>query len=63
MKFIADENIPLKVVERLRREDVDIESIISTRIGLKDEEIARICEREKAILITFDKDFGEIIFF
>lgn len=28
MKLIADENIPLKVVERLRKENIDLESII-----------------------------------
>jgi len=27
MKFITDENIPLKVVERLRKENLDIKSI------------------------------------
>jgi predicted nuclease of predicted toxin-antitoxin system len=62
IKFIADENIPLKVVERLKEENLDIKSIASVQPGLKDEEIARISEREKAVIITFDKDFGEIIF-
>ncbi len=62
MKFIADENIPLKVVERLRKEKINIDSITKIQPGLKDEEIAKISETEKAIIITFDKDFGEIIF-
>jgi len=62
MKFIADENIPLKVVERLREEEINIESITRVQTGLADEEISRISEREKAIIITFDKDFGEMIF-
>jgi len=62
MKFIADENIPLKVVKRLREEGLDITSIIEIKVGMKDEEIAKLSEREKAIIITFDKDFGEIIF-
>ena len=62
MKFVADENIPIKVVERLKNENIEIESIVKIQVGLKDEEIAKISEREKAVLITFDKDFGEIIF-
>jgi len=32
------------------------------QLGLKDEEIAIISEKEKAVIITFDKDFGEILF-
>ncbi len=62
MKFIADENIPLKVVKRLKEENINIDSITSVQPGLKDEEIGRISEREKVVIITFDKDFGEIVF-
>jgi len=29
---------------------------------MDDEDIAKLSEKEKAIIITFDKDFGEIIF-
>ncbi len=28
MKLIADENIPLKVIERLRKKNINLESII-----------------------------------
>jgi len=62
MKFIADENIPLKVVKRLKDMGVNITSITEIQIGMDDEEIAKLSQREEAILITFDKDFGEIIF-
>jgi len=62
MKFLADENIPLKVVKRLREDGLDIISVADIQIGMDDEEIAKLSEKEKAILITFDKDFGEIIF-
>jgi len=34
MKFIADENIPLKVVERLKKEKININSI-SVQLDLK----------------------------
>jgi len=62
MKFIADENILLKVVKRLRDEGLNITSIAEIQIGMDDEEIAKLSEKERAIIITFDKDFGEIIF-
>ena len=62
MKFLADENIPLKVVKRLREDGLDITSIAEIQIGMDDEEIAKLSEKEEMVLITFDKDFGEIIF-
>ena len=55
-------NIPLKVVKRLRDEGLNITSIAEIQIGMDDEDIAKLSEKEKAIIITFDKDFGEIIF-
>ena len=62
MKFLADENIPLKVVKRLRDDGLDVTSVMEIRVGMNDEDIAKLSEKEKAIIITFDKDFGEIIF-
>lgn len=62
MKLIADENIPLKVVEKLRKENVGLESIIEIQPGMVDEEIARLSAQKNAVIITFDTDFGEIIF-
>ena len=62
MKFLADENIPLKVVKRLREDGLDITSIAEIQIGMNDEDIAKLSEKEKEILIPFDKDSGEIIF-
>ncbi len=59
MKFLADENIPLKVV---KRHGLDIISVAEIQIGMNDEDIAKLSEKEGAIIITFDKDFGEIIF-
>jgi len=35
MKFIADENVPLKAIEKLR-EDMDIKSVIEIKKGMRD---------------------------
>jgi predicted nuclease of predicted toxin-antitoxin system len=61
MRFIADENIPLRVVDRLK-EDIDIIHVTAIKAGLRDEEIIYLSNEERAVIITFDKDFGEIIF-
>jgi hypothetical protein len=47
MRFIADENIPLKVVERLRNEGLNITSIVEIQVGMEDEEIVKLSEKEK----------------
>ena len=60
MKFLADDNIPLKVVKRLRDDGLDVTSVMEIQVGMNDEDIAKLSEKEKAIIITFDKDFGEI---
>jgi|Deesub1362A_J573_1020465.scaffolds.fasta_scaffold01722_13 predicted nuclease of predicted toxin-antitoxin system len=62
MRFIADENIPLRAVLSLKEAGIDIISITEMEKGLKDEEIVQISERERAVIITFDRDFGEIVF-
>lgn len=30
--------------------------------GISDEEVAALCEHQQGILLTFDKDFGELVF-
>lgn len=63
LRFIADENIPLRVVRLLRENDrIDIKHITEVAgKGLKDSEIAELSAKEERIIITFDKDFGSII--
>ena len=62
MKFLADENIPLEVVIRLRRMGIDIQSLSELNPGVRDEEVLSISNKEKRILITFDTDFGKLVF-
>ncbi|MCD6484647.1 MAG: DUF5615 family PIN-like protein [Candidatus Odinarchaeota archaeon] len=62
MKFLADENIPLKVVKELEKIDVDILSISLLYPGITDLEVTKIAREQQRIIITFDKDFGHLIF-
>ena len=61
-KLLADENIPKKTIEILRKKKADITSITDTRLGLSDRKIIEIANNEGRIIVTFDKDFGELIF-
>jgi predicted nuclease of predicted toxin-antitoxin system len=61
MRFLADENVSRLVIERLRGAGFDVMSIAETRPGTSDSEILEIADREDRILITEDRDFGELV--
>ncbi len=61
-RFLADENIPLEVVFKLEEKGLDIKSMSFLNPGADDTIVLDIANREKRVLITFDKDFGELIF-
>ncbi len=60
MKFLADENIPLEVVVHLQKDGVDIISQSIIHPGTDDERV--LSDSKKRVIITLDKDFGELIF-
>lgn len=62
MKFLADENIPLEVVFALKQEGIDLISLSELRPRLKDEDVLKLANKKGRVLITFDTDFGELIF-
>ena len=62
MKFLLDQNVEARVAVFLKDQGHD-----ATRIGrdypagLPDEEVLAIAHREQRILLTNDKDFGDLI--
>lgn len=60
--FLADENFPRKAVESLRKKKIDIVSVSEIALGARNGEVARLAVKEKRILLTFDKDFGEWVY-
>jgi predicted nuclease of predicted toxin-antitoxin system len=62
MRFLADENFPRQALERLRNAGYDVLSIAEQSPGLPDEEVATLCAAQRRVLLTFDKDFGELVF-
>ncbi len=61
MRFLADENIPRVVIERLRAEGHDTISVGETTPSMPDDEILNVAEADGRILITGDGDFGEMV--
>ena len=59
--LLADENFPRKAIEKLRRLGYDIKSIAEIKAGLSNGAVAKLAREENRILLTFDKDFGEMM--
>ncbi len=62
MKIVADEGVDRHVVEELRRESHDVTYVAELAPGIKDEEVLQRANELDAILLTADKDFGELVF-
>ena len=60
MRFLADENVPGDAVARLQSAGHDIVWVRTAAPGAADSEIVAWAAREKRIILTFDKDFGEL---
>jgi len=62
MRLLADENFPGEAVEMLRDNAHDVVWIRTTIPGSHDETVLALAQTEDRILLTFDKDFGELAF-
>ena len=62
MKFIANENIPLLSVTILQNYGLDIISVGKDYPGFLDEEIMDLAIKHNRIIITFDRDYGKLVF-
>jgi len=60
MKLLADENIPCSVVSILADAGYDILWIRTESPGISDPDVMRYASLEKRIILTYDKDFGEL---
>ena len=62
MKIVADENVDRLAIERLRKDGHEVLSIAREFAASPDVEVLSISNNERALLITEDKDFGELVF-
>jgi len=60
--LLADENFPLKSVNYLNDKGFDIKHICGELASIKDEKVIAIAIEEDRLILTFDSDFGELIF-
>lgn len=62
MKLLANENVPIASVKILDKAGFDIKAIGEDFAGILDSEVMDIAIAEQRTIITFDRDYGELIF-
>jgi hypothetical protein len=61
-KFLANENVPPEVIEAVRQSGLEITWIKDISPGMDDDSVLELAYSEGRVLVTFDKDFGEMAF-
>jgi Domain of unknown function (DUF5615) len=62
VRLLANENFPGDAVEALRRLGHDVAWVRTDAPGSKDPEVLQRAAQEERVLVTLDKDFGELAF-
>lgn len=60
--IIADENIPSSIIELLRANNFKITSVFEDYRGISDVEIINLASLNNQIILTENKDFGDLVF-
>ena len=62
MRFLCDANVQMAVVRALRAQDHDVVRVSEMDPRMTDSRVLELARRQNRILITNDKDFGELVF-
>ena len=62
MNLLADESVDRQIVERLRQDGHEVLYIAEVEPSISDNAVFDRANEKAALLITGDKDFGELVF-
>ncbi|MBL8896251.1 MAG: DUF5615 family PIN-like protein [Planctomycetes bacterium] len=62
LRLLANENVPAPVVVELGRRGHDVAWIVETQFGAADPRVLDRSCTEDRLLLTFDKDFGDLVY-
>lgn len=62
MIFVCDEGVDRSIVEQLRSDGHNVTYIAELSPSVPDDEVLREANVRGAVLVTADKDFGELVF-
>ncbi len=62
MILLADESVDAQIVERLREDGLQVISVAEISPSVSDSEVLEQANQDEALLVTADKDFGELVY-
>ena len=62
MNILADESIDGPIVYRLRQKGHLVHYVAEMEPGISDDAVLDLANRETALLLTADRDFGELVY-
>jgi predicted nuclease of predicted toxin-antitoxin system len=62
LKFVADESVDYQIVSLLRQGGHEVLYIAESQAGASDDSVLAQANLGKAVLLTSDKDFGDLVF-
>ena len=62
MKLVADESVDFPIIVALRADGHDVVAVVELTPGINDEKVLELANQREALLLTGDKDFGELVY-
>jgi len=62
MNFLVDEGVDRQIVDKLRQDGHSVLYIAEMAPGIEDDEVLEMANEQGALLLTSDKDFGELVY-
>jgi predicted nuclease of predicted toxin-antitoxin system len=62
MNLLADEGVDRPVVEQLRQDGHDVLYVAEMEPSINDDVVLMRANQHQAVLLTADKDFGELVY-
>lgn len=62
MNFLADESVDRAIVDRMRTDGHSVDYVAELAPSIDDNEVLQRANSQSALLITGDKDFGELVY-
>ncbi len=62
MRFLADENVPIGVIDELIAVSHDVAWVATLTPGIRDSEVLKHAAMDGRVLLIFDKDYGDLAY-
>ena len=62
LNFLADESFGIKAYRYLSLKGFNVTSVTEISPGVSDKQVIKLANKQRRIIITLDKDFGNLVF-